>query len=64
MGVDLLIENAVYHNFLRNPQITFPMLYSRQLKWNEVVIELKQSGRLLLTSLKLSFKLVLFKGEN
>ena len=63
MGVDLLIENAVYHNFLRNPQITFPMLYSRQLKWNEVVIELKQSGRLLLTSLKLSFKLVLFKGE-
>ena len=63
MGVDLLVENAVYHNFLRNPQIPFPMLYSRQLKWNEVVIELKQSGRLLLTSLKLSFKLVLFKGE-
>ena len=37
--------------------------YSRQLKWNEVVIELKRSARLLLTSLKLSFKLVLFKGE-
>ena len=29
MSVDLLVVNAVYHNFLRNPQITFPMLQSR-----------------------------------
>ena len=28
MSVDLLVVNAVYHNFLRNPQITFPMLQS------------------------------------
>ena len=55
MTVDLLVEDTVYHNFLRNPQITFPY-DSRQLKWNQVVIQLKRSGRLLLTSLKLSFK--------
>ena len=29
MRVDLLVVNAVYHNFLRNQQITFPMLHSR-----------------------------------
>ena len=29
MRVDLLVEDTVYHNFLRNPQITFPMLQSR-----------------------------------
>ena len=28
MSVDLLVEDTVYHNFLRNPQITFPMLQS------------------------------------
>ena len=28
MRVDLLVEDTVYHNFLRNPQITFPMLQS------------------------------------
>ena len=28
MRVDLLVVNAVYHNFLPNPQITFPMLQS------------------------------------
>ena len=28
MRVDLLVGNAVYHNFLRNLQITFPMLQS------------------------------------
>ena len=28
MSVDLLVVNAVYHNFLRIPQITFPMLQS------------------------------------
>ena len=62
MGVDLLVENAVYHNFCGIRKLRFQW-YSRQLKWNEVVIELKRSARLLLTSLKLSFKLVLFKGE-
>ena len=62
MRVDLLVVNAVYHNFLRIRKLRF-QCYSRQLKWNEVVIELKRSARLLLTSLKLSFKLVLFKGE-
>ena len=62
MSVDLLVEDTIYHNFLRNPQITFPILQS-QLKWNQVVIELKRSGRLLLTSLKLSFKYLLFKRQ-
>ena len=28
MRVDLLVENAVNHNFLRIPQTTFPMLKS------------------------------------
>ena len=28
MRLDLLVEDTVYHNFLRNPQITFPMLQS------------------------------------
>ena len=28
MRVDLLVEDTVYHNFLRNPQITFPMRQS------------------------------------
>ena len=28
MRVDLLVENAVNHNFLRIPQITFTMLQS------------------------------------
>ena len=28
MRVDLLVEDTVYHYFLRNPQITFPMLQS------------------------------------
>ena len=28
MRVDLLVENAVNHNFLRIPQSTFPMLQS------------------------------------
>ena len=28
MRVDLLVEDTVYHNFLRNPQITFPILQS------------------------------------
>ena len=28
MRVDLLVENAVHHNFLRIPQSTFPMLQS------------------------------------
>ena len=37
--------------------------YSRELKWNEVVIELKRSGRLLLASLRLSFKYLLFKRQ-
>ena len=62
MRVDLLVVNAVYHNFLRNPKLRF-QCDSRQLKWNQVVIELKRSGRLLLTSLKLSFKYLLFKRQ-
>ena len=28
MRVDLLVEDTVYHNFLWNPQITFPMRQS------------------------------------
>ena len=28
MRVDLLVVNAVYHNFLRIPKSTFPMLHS------------------------------------
>ena len=62
MRVDLLVVNAVYHKFLPNPKLRF-QCYSRQLKWNQVVIELKRSGRLLLTSLKLSFKYLLFKRQ-
>ena len=53
MRVDLLVVNAVYHNFFPNPKLRF-QCYSRQvvielkrsLKWNQVVIELKRSGRL------------------
>ena len=60
MSVDLLVEDTIYHNFLRNPQITFPILQST-VERNQVVIELKRSGRLLLTSLKLSFKYLFFK---
>ena len=37
--------------------------YSRQFKWNQVVIVFKRSGRLLLASLKLSFKNLLFKRQ-
>ena len=62
MRVDLLVVNAVYYNFLPNPKLRF-QCNSRQLKWNQVVIELKRSGRLLLTSLKLSFKYLLFKRQ-
>ena len=50
MRVDLLVVNAVNHNFLPIPQSTFPMLQSTIEM--EFVIVLKRSGRLLLTSLK------------
>ena len=62
MRVDLLVEDTVYHNFCGFRKLRF-QCYSRQLKWNQVVIELKRSGRLLLTSLKLSFKYQLFNLE-
>ena len=62
MRVDLLVEDTVYHNFLQIPQSTFPMLQST-FKWNQVVIELKRSGRPPLTSLKLSFKYLLCKRQ-
>ena len=56
MRIDLLVENAVNKNFrLGFRKLPF-QCYSRQLQWNQVVIELKRSGQLLLTSLKLSFK--------
>ena len=63
MRVDLLVEDTVYHNFCGIRKLRF-QCYSRQLKWNQVVIELKRSGRLLLTSLRLSFKYLLFKRQN
>ena len=62
MRVDLLVEDTVYRNFFRFRKVRF-QCYSRQLKWNQVVIVLKRSGRLLLTSLKLSFKYQLFKRQ-
>ena len=62
MRVDLLVVNAVYHNFFGIRKLRF-QCYSRQLKWSKVVIELKRSGRLLLTSLRLSFKYLLFKRQ-
>ena len=60
MRVDLLVEDTVYRNFFRFRKVRF-QCFSRQFKWNQVVIVLKRSGRLLLTSLKLSFKYRLFK---
>ena len=62
MRVDLLVEDTVYHNFFGIRKLRF-QCYSRQLKWNQVVIKLKGSGRLLLTWLKLSFKYLLFKRQ-
>ena len=62
MRVDLLVEDTVYHNFFGICKLRF-QCYSRQLKWNQVVIQLKGSGRLLLTWLKLSFKYLLFKRQ-
>ena len=63
MRVDLLVEDTVYHNFCRFRKVRF-QCYSRQFNWNQVVIVLKRSGRLLLTSLKLSFIYQLFNREN
>ena len=63
MRVDLLVEDTVYHNFLQIPQSIRFQCCSRQLKWNQVVIQLKRSGRLLLTSLKLSFKYLLLRHQ-
>ena len=62
MRVDLLVENGVNHNFCGLRKERF-QCYSRQMKWNQVVIVLKRSGRLLLTSLKLSLKYLLFKRQ-
>ena len=62
MRVDLLVVNAVYHNFFGIRKLRF-QCYSGQLKWNQVVIQLKRSGRLLLTSLKLSFKYLLLRHQ-
>ena len=42
MRVDLLVVNAVYSQFFA---LRF-QCYSRQLKWNEVVIELKRIRKL------------------
>ena len=62
MRVDLLVANAVNTIFCGFRKLRF-QCYSRQLKWNQVVIVLKRSGRLLLTSLKLSFIYQLFNHE-
>ena len=47
MTIDLLVQKAVVHNFLRIPQSTFPLVYRPQFKWNQAVLLLKQWRQLL-----------------
>ena len=55
MGIYLLVQKTIVHNFYGFRKVRFHR-YSPQFKGNQVVLLLKQWRRLLLTSLKLSFK--------
>ena len=57
------MQKPVVHHFcgFRKPRF---QRYSPQFKWNQAVFPLKQWGRLLLKSLKLSFKYHLEKPQN
>ena len=62
MRVDLLVEDTVYHNFLRNPQITFPMRQSTvEMESSRYSTETIRTTSL--TSLKLSFKYLLLRHQ-